>query len=59
MTTRQIKVIVLNLSFSKNSYKLFRARLRNHSNPLIMALNSEFISENPPRLKENWNRDLK
>jgi len=33
---------------AKNSYKLFRdARLRNHSNPLITALNSEFIPGNP------------
>ncbi|KAF0752109.1 Uncharacterized protein FWK35_00030351 [Aphis craccivora] len=34
---------------AKNSYKLFRVRLANHSNPLILALNSEFIPGNPPR----------
>ncbi|KAL4085431.1 hypothetical protein QTP88_027290 [Uroleucon formosanum] len=34
---------------AKNSYKLFRARLANHSNPLILALNSKSIPGNPPR----------
>lgn len=34
---------------AKNSYQLFRARLTNHSNPLILALNSESIPRNLPR----------
>lgn len=33
----------------KISYKLFRSRLTNYSNPLIFALNSEIIPGNPPR----------
>jgi len=45
---------ILTIAEAKNSYKLFRARLKNHSNPLIIVLNSEFIPENPPRrLKRN------
>ncbi|VVC41929.1 Reverse transcriptase domain [Cinara cedri] len=44
---------------AKNAYRLFRAHLTNHSNPLIRALNSNSIPGNPPsRLKRNWNRDL-
>ncbi|VVC31114.1 Reverse transcriptase domain [Cinara cedri] len=44
---------------AKNAYRLFRARLTNHSNPLIRVLNSNSIPDNPPRrLKRNWNRDL-
>jgi hypothetical protein len=39
-------------------YKLFRARLANHPNPLILALNSNTNPGNPSRrLKRNWCRD--
>lgn len=42
-----------------SSYKLFRARLVDHLNPLILALNSKIIISNPPRsLSKNWCRDL-
>lgn len=34
---------------AENFYKLFRARLTNHSNPLILALNSESVLGNPSR----------
>jgi len=41
------------------SYKLFRSRLANHPNPLILALDSTNIPGDPPRkLKRNWCRDL-
>jgi hypothetical protein len=44
---------------ANSSYKLFRARLANHLNPLILTLNSNTIPGNTPRrLKRNWCRDL-
>jgi len=44
----------------KHSFKQFHACLTNHSNPLILALNSESIPGNPPRrLKRNWHHNLK
>lgn len=48
------------LKVAKIFYTLFRARLTNHSNLLILTLNSDYIPGNPSRkLKRNWNCDLK
>ncbi|KAF0769538.1 kinesin-like protein KIF12 [Aphis craccivora] len=47
------------LELTKSFYKLFRSRLANHPNPLILVLDTSNIPGNPPRtLKRNWCRYL-